>query len=471
MMNISKSSLRLFTTNLLNSLLSILGVTFFARELGPSSLGVFFLFQALSMAISVASDIGIAGAVEKRISEGESPGKVTSAAFLLNAVTSALSVLAILLLRDTINEFLGENLAVLLAITIVLQRLSAILVHMLKGELRVGETAELRFGRQVVWIGLGVFLVMEGYGTVGLVYGVISGSLLVCLWGWHKKSSRLELPTTNNVKSLLEYGRFNVVSSVGGLSYEWLDVFFIGVLLTPSHVGVYEVAWRVTKLTLLPVQAVSSFVIPQVSRWSSDDQMKEIADLLPSLLLPALIFVIPAFFGSIILSNDILTVIFGPEFASGGLILILLMGGRIADALYHIVGRTLQGINHPDLAALATFASVIANIFLNAILISKLGIIGAAIATVNSMLLNLLIHLKFLSEYVDVKFPSKELGWSIVSSVVMSVILAALRMNNEIESTVELVILVLLGVVLYVVFVLCNRQIRDRTLVLLESIS
>jgi len=461
-MDLARSSLKLFIANLANAAIGFLGITYFAQKLGATPMGIFFLFEALLGMLAIPADFGLRGAVEKRISEGESPGVLLSSAIALKFVPITAIVLAILLLRSYINNYLGADVAVFLAVAIVLQEAAQLSIFVLKGELRVGETAVLQVARQAIWVGLGAILVSRGFGAKGLIYGLLTGLGVMLLWGWYKSSTSPERPSREHARSLFDYGKYNMVSSIGGYFYSWMDVALIGLFLTQAHVGAYEVAWRVTTIVLLLSNAIAESVLPQVSRWDTEGASSKIESAIRETITPSLLLVIPSFFGAVVFSREILGIVFGEEFTIAWLVLIILMGEKILQSIHKILGRSLQGVDRPDLAAYATVAAVLANLLLNVVLIVRFGIVGAAIATTISFALNTFLHGYFLSRFVRIDFPMGEIGWLVVASIVMTAGLGLLSMFVELSNLYRLVFVILLGAAMYGGTVLLYRPLREK---------
>jgi O-antigen/teichoic acid export membrane protein len=461
-MDIARSSLKLFLSNLIGSAAIFLGITYFARELGPTPIGVFFLFEALLGMLSIPIDFDLRGAVEKRISEGESQGEFLASGIFLKLVPITVVVLGIWLLKEPLNNYLGEDLAIFLAAAIVLQEAAQLSIFVLKGELRVGETATLKLVRQTVWIGVSTILVSFGWGTLGIIWGLLAGFCLMLIWGWYKCSVSLERPSKQQARSLLHFSKYNVISSIGGYFYSWMDVAIIGLFLTQAHVGTYEVAWRVTAVVVLLSTAIADTVFPQVSQWNSNGAKSRIESVIREAITPSLALVIPSFFGVLIFSQDILRLVFGNEFAVAWLVLIILMGEKILQSVHKIFGRSLLGIDCPDLAAYATVVSVMVNLLLNIVLIPIFGILGAAIATTASFSLNTFLHGFFLSKYVTIDIPYVEIGWLVLASIGMTLCLKIAQSFVAIETLPQLVFVITLGSFIYFLLVLLYSPLRMR---------
>ena len=467
-MDIARSSSKLFIVNVSSAAITFLGITFFARELGATRIGIYFLFETLLGLLSILTDFGLRGAVKKRISEGESRSAFLSSAIGLKLIPLSIVVLSIVVLSGFVNEYIGANVAGLLAVAMILREAAHLTMVVLEGELRVGETAIIKFARHVTWVLVGAIFVTQGFGTVGVIYGLLAGLSVMLIWGAYRISIPLGPPSLEHAHSLFEFGKYNFVSSVGGYFYNWIDVAIIGLLLTQGDVGVYEIAWRVTAVSVLLSQAIATTIYPQVSEWDSSEEKERIEELLFSVMTPSLLLVIPAFFGTVLFSREILGFIFGAEYTEAWLVLIILMFDKILQAVQIIIGRSLQAIDKPDKAARATIVSVVTNVVLNIVLIWEFGIVGAAVATVTASIVNDVLHFGYLRRYLSVRIPVREILECLFAAVVMSVILILITRVNEVDGVTELATVVVFGGVVYSVLVFLLPTLRPRVLDMLS---
>lgn len=461
-MDLTRSSLKLFLANIIGSAIVFLGITYFARELGAAEIGAFFLFEALLGILAIPADFGLSGALEKRISEGKDQGLFLSSALLIKIAPIFLIVSGILFFAPLINSYVGADIAILLAISVILQDGARVSLFVLKGELRVGETALLNVIRQITWVAIGALFVSQGFGVHGVIFGFITGLTVMLLLGWYKRSTSFGRPSKKHAISLVEYGKFNVVSSVGGYFYSWMDVAIIGLFLSQAEVGAYEVAWRVTSLVAMLSIAISDTIFPQLSQWDAMGSKTQIETVIRDAITPALMFVIPSFFGVLVFSREILGLVFGPEFTIASLVLIVLMGEKLFQSVHKILGRALQGINHPDLSAYSTIVTVGLNLILNLVLIPWLGIVGAAIATSFAFIVNTALHGYFVSKYLSIDFPLLEIGWLLLSSFLMTMFLIAVRRSIHIITLPLLLGSIVSGAVVYGMIALLFPSFRRR---------
>jgi len=460
-MSLFKSGSKLLAARSAGTVLSLLGLVIFSRSLGPELLGVFFLYQSMLSLLSIPADWGFAGALEKRLSEPKSNPSLFSTALTVKIIFLLIAVIFILAFRDIINQFLGQRLALFVAVGIIIQELARTAERTLRGEKRVGETAILVLSRKLIWVVGGVVLIELGFESLSLVVSYIGGSFLVLLFGFGRVHTELARPTKDSFYSLLNYGKYNFMSSVGGVVYNWMDVAMIGFLLTSSAVGRYEISWRITTITLLLTRTVGTVIFPDVSSLYSQKKFQTIGNLLSRAAGLSLLVVVPSFFGSVVLGDKVLSEIFGPEYAVAYLPLVILMSGKMSDALQSVYGRSLKAIGRPDLGVKATSLSIGINVFLNLTLIPIFGIVGAAIATTTSFIVNTALHVYYLDNFIDVKMPVSRISIFVTASTVMAVVIYAVRQIVYIDGMFTIIGIVLLGALIYFSLLLLSPSIRD----------
>ncbi len=466
-MDIAKSSLKVFIARVCNSLASFAAVVIFSRELGASPLGTYYPFIAFLSIMAIPANFGISYAAEKRISEGEDASQYLATAIIMKIPPLIFIAAAILLFGGYVNQFLGADLAVPLVLTLFISQAGKFSIKILRGELRVGETAFVEALRPLGWLSMGYLLYLQGMGVYALVYGYLFGSLLMVIVGWWRVSTTIGRPTMKHARSLLDYGQFNMISSVGGSFYSWMDVLIltayvtIGIASSRVEIGAYENAWRLSLVVMMLTQSISVSIFPQMSQWDADGEVDRIESLIPKALLPGLLVVIPAFAGISVLSRDLLGVLFGAEFTVAWIALIILAGEKILQSMHSIFGRVLWAIDRPAIAAYAMVITMAINLVGNIILIWQFGIVGAALATTMASAVLLILQVAYLRRFVAISFPVQEVGWAAAASGFMAFCIYAVRSAIEVNSIVDLLSIVLFGGLIYSVVLFSYTPVRE----------
>jgi len=461
-MSLIKSSLKLSTSQGLASVLNFIALAFFAQRLGSTVLGIFFLFQSVNGVAKTASNFGVRQAIEKSISEQNQSPNVVASGIVVRGLLLVPVLICVFVFADSVNSYLGADLAVLLLFSIVIDELGQLTVFILKGEVRVGETAELQFIQQMGWVVGGVLLVLAGLEVRALIYAGIFGSAIKSVWGIYKISVPLGTVTRSQMRELLLMGKDFFLPAFNAQIYNWADVLVIGFFLSQGAVGAYEVAWRVCSIMVTFSKALANSLFPQVSSWDAAMDREQIASVLPDALLASYLFVIPSFVGIAILSEAILGEIFGSGYTGVTTVLILLAGGKLVEAAKLVIGPTLRGIGKADLSTRAAVASGLLNVMLNIVLTFHFGLLGAATATTLSVVVGTALQVYFLSRYLPISIQLFESSWLVVSSAVMGLGLVSLQRVLRIDSVVSLALTIFAGALLYFAVVSLYAPMRHR---------
>lgn len=464
-MDLSRSALKVFLAKGGNAIVFFAGITVFARELGASQIGIFFLFQTVLGLTSIVADVGVRGALEKRLSEGQQPNTMLATAIGLKLVTVSGAATLILVARPYLNQYLGGEFAAYLVIALVIQEFADLFIQAVRGELRVGETAIIEFAREVVWVVSGLVLVSAGYGVVGLVYGLILGSTTAACWAFLKLETNVGRPAEVSAWSLYDYAKYYFLSSVSGQVYQWMDVAIIGLFLTYADVGAYEVAWQVTLLVLLVSKTLSITLFPQMSQWSAEAAVSRIEAVVPHALGVALFLSIPAFVGVFVLNYEVLRVVFGSEYTIAAGVLVVLMAEKVFQSANDVLGSTLRGIDRVDLVARAVVVTIAINLVLNVVLVLTVGLLGAAIATTTAAIVQTLLNGRYLSQNITLRVPYRLIAWSIVSATGMGLIVSWTRATLPLEGFALLTACIGVGVASYLLISGIVPSLRQQVLV------
>lgn len=460
-MNLSRSSFKLFLSRSSNALVLFAGTTFFARQLGASELGTFFLFQALQGFLTIPADFGIRGALEKRLSEGSNPETMLGSALAFKITMLSIVSTVILAAGGYINQYLGKELAVYLVAAIVLQDLARFFIQAIRGELRVAVTAPIEFGRRLIWVGTGAVLVTYGFGARGIVIGLIVSGAITLIWAYRTCNTSIGMVSAEDVRSLLNFSKYHFISAIGGRIYQWMDVAIIGFLLAQRFVGAYEVAWQITLLVLLLSKSIALSIFPQLSRWDAESATDKIEGTVTKAVGFALYVSIPALVGGAIYAADILRFVFGSEYTIAAAVLSILLVDKLFQSFHVIVESSVRAIDRPDLAAKATVTTIGINLVLSPLLIVSIGFVGAAIATAVSWAVNTALHTWYLSRFISLDFPYRLVGWYTAVSLLMGGVLLIVKSTVPVTGLPVLVVQIAVGVTTYVGASVVIPTVRD----------
>lgn len=464
-MDLSRSTYLIVLSKGGNSLVFFAGITYLARVLHPDELGTYFLFMALVGLLSIPADFGLRGALEKRLSEGMHPETTLGSALAFKSATVTLVSVLVLAASPYLDRYLEADLAAWLILAVVATELSQFYIHAVRGELRVGETAPIELGQRVVWFALGAALATHGWGALGIVIGYITGSVVALVWAYGKCNTAVGRPSIDSLRSLLEFSKYNAITSIGARVYSYLDIAVIGFFLAQSFVSAYEVAWQVTLLVILVSKSIGLSIFPHISQWDANSETEQIESTLSTALGASLFFSIPALVGALVYAEEILRFIFRPEYTVAATVLVVLMVEKLFQSVNDIVEGAVRAIDRPDLAAKATVVAVGLNLVLNPVLVVSVGFVGAAIATTFAWFVNTALHTRYLARFVTVEFPVRLVGWYTLASLVMGGLLVPLKATVPVANVFLLVAQVAIGAAVYVCVSSVIPDVRKRIII------
>lgn len=463
-LNIARAGTLLVAVEALNVLVGFGATVYFARTLGATALGVFFLFQAALSTASIVADFGLRGAVEKRLSEGDDPGEFLAAGLLLKTGLLVVVCAAVWLLRAPVAAYVGADLTPELVVTTVVYELATLAVFVLRAELRAGETAFLYFLRLFVYVCLGVGAVTLGYGVRGLVDALAASYAVLLVGGLLRASTPLAVPDGRHVRSLLAYAKYNGIWGLGGYVYTTLDVLVVGYFLTRGDVGAYQIAASVATVTTVVATVLADTIFAQLSAWRARDEIDRVRETLRDALTASFAVVVPAFFGVAVLGREILGVLFGPAYAVAGTAFAVLMVAKVVTSADVILDAAVRAFDRPDAGAFATAGSLTTNVVLNVVLVPRYGLVGAAAATAASIALNTAVLAWVLRGLTTVEVAVRDVAWCVGASAVMAGVLLALRPVLSPTTLPGLVASVALGGVVYAAAASLSPSLRSKAL-------
>src|SRR6266516_2912260 len=233
---------------------------------------------------------------------------------------------------------------------------------------------------------------------IGFVYQVIYGTIaarilaqlaaVVCLVLFltrrYPKDPTNE-PFADNV--FRDYLRLSMPLFFIGMSYQVLnqmDTLMLGHFASEADVGIYSVATKVSSFMLIGLEIALPIVAPLFSQFSETHNMELTAALFRT-VTKWLCYSALAMFACIAIFRTELLHVFGRSFSAGGTALLVLAAGQLVNAGAGPTGALLTMTGRQKWELANTLCMVAFNFVLNLILIPRMGVIGAAIATAASI--------------------------------------------------------------------------------------
>ncbi len=459
-MKIGQTSILLFISKLTVALIGFIATIYFARLLGAEVIGIFALVTTVAGWLAHAGELSIGSALVKRISEGEEQGAYLTAGILLTGSIGLIVTLLTLVFQSALENYIGDfdtyvalSVVWFVIVFVFLKLFSRFVMYTLKGQRDVHLTGILNVvkggGKSILQIAL----VYVGWELLGMLVGYAVGTLLAGLIGLYWISIRPSIPAKRHFMSLFDYAKYSILGTLKSKAFNEVDILMLGAFVSTGLVGVYSVAWSLAKFLDLFSRSIRDAMFPEISFTSKQEATEAAAGMIQDSIAYTGLIAIPGLVGAVILS-DRLMALYGPEFVEGADVLGLLVLAVLLYSYYAQFLNALNGIDRPDIAFRINLVFISANVTLNAGLIWKLGIEGAAVASVLSVGVGFALSYYTLKQLVDFETPIGEPLRQSVSAVVMGILVWLAQDTIETfeiitNNTVLVMCLVLFGTAVY----------------------
>lgn len=329
-----------------------------------------------------------------------------------------------------------------------------------------------KIAERVVTTAVSIGLVWAGFGILyvggAFVLGAIA-QLLVAVGSYSYVSrargiSAIQFEVNFNLwyDIIIEAWPF-IASSIFVFIYFDIDTIMISILIGQTEVGWYSGAYRLLTVFGFIPGAFMSAVYPVMSRFydSSNDSLGIFFDKSLKYLL---VIVLPLAVGTFIVADKAVLLIYGKEYVQSILVLQVLIWTQIAIFQNQVFSTMIASIDKQIVQPITTGLLALSNIILNFILIPIFGIIGAAVATVSTEFLGVILSLYWLHQFY--RLPKYQDIFRIFATT--SMMASILYVLDKFEAS--FVVLVLSGISVYCIGVYVFGVIDETDIEIFTSI-
>ena len=423
-------------------------VVYAARVLGASGWGTFSYALSIAGLIMIFSDLGLNAYTTRELSQNNpSSSALVSTAFFLKIFVLLVSTLLVLIIGSTISKLPEANhLLIWVALILFFDSLRdfgfAFIRAFNKMEWQTFSIAIM----SVIVLVLGLFLLHKNPAPISVAIAYLVGGFVGCI--------AIFWVIRNNVLSAIGNFRFDLVKPILKISVTFAftsllgnilansDVYMLGLWRTPAEIGFYAAGQRFYQFFLVIPSTISMALFPTLSRYGNDLEKSKV--VLQKTMNVVLAIGIPIAFGGIILAHDIIIKILGVSYAATIPIFQVLMIMTVLSFPSMILSNAIFAQNEQKKLLVASATAAIVNIILNVFLIARLGALGAAISTLISLCVAILLMATMVKKIVNLSL-IRGVGKLLLAGIVMSICCLLLQALH-----VYFIITILVGGVIYV---------------------
>jgi len=374
------------------------------------------------------SDGGFGLAAIKRISEGRDKNEFFSAYVSLRVLLLVASVGALLLLRHFLVNLVSSNMLFWLILALIIGVFYSAVSTDIYGTGKVGISQACGFLDNAVRIIIQVLAVFAGFGAAGLAGGLVMGMIAGSVFGFRFFNMRLTNFNLLHLKSLFTFSFWSFLSSGGGLVFAYADTVLIGYFMQNTDVGVYRVAFQFTGIAAFTTGAMQTVLYPKVSNWGARGELGMAESALAKGFTYSLLLAVPVFVGGLMLGDRLLYFFYGADFARGAINFVCASCCSGCKCVHVPADNVFKRPESPKESFKATAIASVANIILDIALIPVMGIFGAAVATLATMIMNAALAHHALKRIIKVRLEYSSIRNILISSLAMALIVGIYRL-------------------------------------------
>jgi len=400
---ITKGAAIVFFGLIISKIITYFFVMFAARYFGPEPYGIYSLGIAIMSFLSLVFLLGMQKGVVRYVAffrarkqEKKVKGVITSALRMSSLISIAVFV-AMFFLSDSIALLFNEpRLAItirIFALALPFLSVSNILSSVLKAFRRndydviamniTNNLFSLVFIVVFWYLGFTFYGVSIGW-TIGTVIAFFAGLFLV-----QKVYPvfRNPIESAHVSRELLAFSVPLLLVSAMWMVISWTDTVMLGFFNTVGSVGIYNVALPTARLLYAIPTAFTVIFLPVASGLFSIGKTEQMKHVYRTVTKWIFYLTFPALLIFSLFSRQIISILFGANYVSGALPLVVLSVGFFILAILSISNNVLITMKKTKTVAFHTVSAAALNVALNVLLIPIYGIYGAALATASSFFL------------------------------------------------------------------------------------
>ena len=368
---------------------SLVVVPIYTRFLSTTDYGVIDLLTVAGNLVMLTVALEIAQAVARFLPESDDEGKAriasTGLLFSVGAygLFAVVAVLAAPQIRAWLLEGAADDATVRLAVAATcLNGIFQLTSGVLRFQLRASRFAIASLSSSLGAIGLGILLVaVFGMGVDGFFIGQIVGGVVGVglTLAFSPNVYRLTFDT-ERFREMLRFSAPLIPSSVGVFVFLFVDRLIIGQLMAVSDVGVFGIGYRLASAVTLISFGAQMAVTPLVyARHAEPGMPAALERIFRYYVAGACLFGLALS----LFAPEILQVLTTPSYFGGAAVVPFLVPALILANLY-VFMPGLGIAKRTSAFAAINLSGGLLNVVLNLLLIPRLGIVGAALATLVS---------------------------------------------------------------------------------------
>ncbi|WP_456029263.1 oligosaccharide flippase family protein [Ruminococcus sp.] len=307
---------------------------------------------------------------------------------------------------------------------------------------------------------IGVFLLVKNSNDLWIYFAIFSVATLVTtlsLIFQLKKYINYEHFDLRNMYKHIKGSFLLFLPQVATIMYLQVDKIMLKAMSDTSQVAFYDQAEKIVSIPLALITALGTVIMPKLATDFRNNHHEEIEKTIQIVIKFSLFASLPMMFGLMSISKTFIPWFLGSEFLPVASAIVIIAPIIVLNSLANISGNQyFTATNQTRIMTISYMAAAIINIILNAILIPKWQYKGAAIATLLSALISVIIQYSVMRKQISVKKAFLTSTKYLLASLLMFCMCYILR---ALGSTWYITLMqIFIGVLMYIVILLLTKD-------------
>ena len=467
---IAKNTLVLLVAQIVSMGLGFFYVMYTARYLGAEGFGVLSFALAFTGMFGIFSDMGLSQLIVREVARNKTLARKYMGNTIFIKIILSVFTLSFVFITINILNYPQKTIIVvyLIAMSVVISAFNNIFYSIFQAF----EKMEFQSIGQIINSALlfsgAVIAIFYGYDIVAfaLLYLVVSiinlvYSLLISILKFTKPTIKYEYIFW---KKLFKEGLPFAITGISINIYLWIDTVMLSLLKGDEVVGLYNAAYKLVIVLLFIPIIFNNSIFPLMSQYfiSSENALKVAFQK----LFKSMIFIgLPLGFGTMLIADKIVLLIYGNQFINSIIILQILIWSAVLIFARSPFERLLESINRQALVTKIFIIGAFFNVATNLILIPKYSYIGAGVATVFTDLIVLILLIIYTN---NLGFAISKNGLLDITKIIFAC--ATMGIFLKYSLNLNLLIIIIFAIIIYAISSILLKVFNKDDVALIKSI-
>ena len=420
---------------LLIKILSVLFSILVVRRLGDVGYGKYSFILAYVAIFAIFSQMGLSPYTVREIAKDRSQARflfwnTLALRLILSVITIALTTASAHLLGYSPAIVCGVFVA---SLGLLLQAVQRPFNGIMVGSERLDYQATVRVAKQLVFVLIGTVLLLRGGRYMGLLIASLGGVAAMTVL-----SARIVLRRYGVGPMAIQPRRwprllrasipFGVVGLATMTSYK-IDTVLLSFYHGDAMVGWYAAPYNLIMMLMIISHSINQSLYPSLTRRYTQDT-GAVNRVFGRVMKYLLIISLPIAMGATILARPIVAALYGDAFRQSALALQVLIWVLPAMFLTDLFGHTAMAMDNERGVARLNAVSAVFNVTLNLLLIPAYGLVGAAVTTVLTELVEIVQYRHLLRREMRSVSLKDTLVRPLAAGIMMSAFVLVARSGN-----------------------------------------